>query len=152
VGFGIGITTLPQIVTEVAAVISEALEDSDLEVAVNAGMLFNPTTTAIDIYPDDPFIDEDTAAQGAAGGYRWIVRARTGLNDLDSGQEILLSLMDRSNSWAIDVALEDDPTLSGLAQDVFVSNASGFRPFRDLGGEGTMAGVVWNVLVIPALS
>lgn len=137
---------------EIASTIETALGSADFEVAVNAGMLFNPTTTAIDVYPDDPFRDEDTAAMGAGGGYRFIVRARTGLNDLDSGQEILLALMDDENDFSILRVLDDDLSLNGMAQDVFVDGPSGFRPFRDLGGEGTMAGVVWNLLVIPALS
>jgi hypothetical protein len=146
------LSTLSEIVTEIASTIETALGSADFEVAVNAGMLFNPSTTAIDVYPDDPFRDEETAAMGAAGGYRFVVRARTGLNDLDSGQTILLSLMDDENDYSILRVLDDDLSLAGMAQDVFIDGPSGFRPFRDPGGEGTMAGVVWNLLVIPALS
>lgn len=146
-------SSVADIVSEIAATIETALQSADFEIAVNAGMLFNPTTTAIDIYPDEPFRDDNTAAQGdIGGGYRFLVRARTGLNDLDSGQTILLALMDDENDYSIGNVLSDDPTLNGMAQDVFVDGPSGFRPFRDQGGEGNMAGVVWNLLVLAAHS
>lgn len=148
-------STLQEIVDELAATVQNVIDASEYEVAVNAGMLFNPTTTAIDIYPNDPFRDRATASVGGhGGGYRFVVRARTGLNDLDSGQSILLDLMDDFSDVCVTAALEDDPTLNGRAQDVVVADESpsGFRPFRDLGGEGTMAGVVWDVLVLAAHS
>lgn len=145
--------SLTDIVSELAANVQAAVDAGDYEIAVYPGMLFNPSTTAIDIYPDDPFRDEETAGMGdTSGGYQFVVRARTGLNDLDSGQTILLELMDDTTVLSLGHALGDDTTLNGQASDVYVSGPSGFRPFRDLGGEGTMAGVVWNVLVIAAQS
>jgi hypothetical protein len=144
---------IADIVAEVAANIQTAVDASDWEIAVYPGMLFNPSTTAVDIYPDDPFRDDETAGQGdVGGGYRFVVRARTGLNDLDSGQEILLAMMDDEHDLCLAHAIGDDRTLNGYAQDVFVENMTGFRPFRDLGGEGTMAGVQWQVLVLAASS
>jgi hypothetical protein len=147
------VSSLADIIGELAATIENVTDSSDYEIAVYPGMLFNPTTTAIDIYPDEPFRDEATAGMGDIdGGYRFVVRARTGLNDLDAGQSILLALMDDFDDICLAAAVSDDPTLNGMASDVFVSGPSGFRPFRDLGGEGTMAGVVWNVLVLAAQS
>ncbi len=144
---------LVDIVAQLAAQIETVTEASDHEIAVYPGMLFNPSTTAIDIYPNDPFRDTETGSMGRPdGGYRFIVRARTGLNDLDSGQEILLELMDDEDDLCLAHAIGDEPTLGGMAEDVFVSEPSGFRPYRDLGGEGTMAGVEWNVLVLAAQS
>ncbi len=145
---------ISDIVGELADTLEAALEaEADFEIAVNTGMYFNPTTTAIDIYPDDPFRDPLTAGHGDVnGGYRFVIRARTGLNDLDSGQEILMDLMDDEQPYSPAVALSVDPTLNGMAQDVFVDGPSGFLPFRDLGGEGTMAGVTWSVLVLAAHS
>lgn len=148
-------SALEDIVGELAATIENALSSADFEVAVVAGMYFNPSTTAIDVYPNDPFRDTETAAQGdPGGGYRFVVRARTGLNDLDSGQSILLALMDDENDYSIKVVLTDDPTLNGMAADVFVADESpsGFREYREPGGEGRMVGVVWDVLVIAARS
>jgi hypothetical protein len=144
---------LADIVTELAANVQAAVDQGDYEIVVYPGMLFNPSTTAIDIYPDEPFRDEETAGMGdVSGGYRFVVRARTGLNDLDSGQTILLELMDDETDLSLGHALGDDETLNGYATSVYVTGPSGFRPFRDLGGEGTMAGVIWNVLVLAAYS
>lgn len=141
------------IVSELAANVSAVTGPSDYEIAVYAGMLFNPSTTAIDIYPADPFRDEESAGMGTiSGAYQFVVRARTGLNDLDSGQMILLDLMDDDSEVCLAHALGDDTSLNGLASFVDVQPPSGFRPFRDLGGEGTMAGVVWQVSVLAAES
>ena len=153
VGYRLTLSTLRNIIDEMAAKIQDAVDMGDYEIDVYPGMLFNPSTTAIDIYPDDPFRHAESAGMGdVSGGYQFVVRARTGLNDLDSGQQILLALMDDEDDLSIGHALGDDPTLNGYAAAVFVQGPSGFLPFRDLGGEGTMAGVIWNVLVIAATS
>lgn len=132
--------------------ISSVTEASDYEIAVWPGMLFNPSTTAIDIYPNSPFRDVDSGGMGDSGGYRWIVRARTGLNDLDSGQLILIDLMDDDSDNCLKTALEDDQTLGGYATQVSVDEPSGFAPFRAPGEEGTMVGFTLEVLVMAAHS
>lgn len=132
--------------------IEAVTEASDYEISVWPGMLFNPSTTAIDIYPNDPFRDGDSASFGDSGGYRWIVRARTGLNDLDAGQQILLDLMDDDSDNCLKTALEDEPTLGGYAVGVFVDEPSGFAPFRAPGEDGTMVGFTLEVLVMAAHS
>ena len=132
--------------------IQAMVDASEYEIAVWPGMLFNPSTTAIDIYPNDPFRDADTASFSDSGGYRWIVRARTGLNDLDAGQQILLDLMDDDSDNCLKLALEDDETLGGYATQVSVDEPSGFAPFRAPGEDGTMVGFTLEVLVMAAHS
>ncbi len=141
------------IVDELVANLETMVAASDYEIAVVGGMLLNPSTTAIDIYPADPFRDRQYAGHGDVGGsYEFIVRARTGLNDLDSGQAILLDLMDDDSDVCVAHAVEDDATLNGYAQDVFVGDSTGFRPYRAPGEDGTMVGVEWPVTVLAAHS
>lgn len=144
---------IADILAEIVVNLEDMIDGSGYEVAVNNGMLFNPSTTAIDVYPNDPFRDPQYAGHGDIGGsYEFIVRARTGLNDLDSGQQILLDLMDDDSDVCVAHAIGDEPTLNGYAQDVYVSAVSGFRPYRGLGEDGTMVGVEWNVSVLAAHS
>lgn len=142
---------IADIVAELVANLETMVEASDYEIAVVGGMLLNPSTTAIDVYPNDPFRDRQYAAHGDVNGsYEFLVRARTGLNDLDSPQTILLDLMDDDSDNCVAHALGDDPTLNGYAQDVFVGDPSGFLPFVE--PEGTMVGVTWPVTVLAAHS
>ncbi len=142
---------ISDIVAEMVANLEAMVAASDYEIAVWPGMLFNPSTTALDVYPADPFRDPQYAAQGDVGGsYEFLVRARTGLNDLDSGQLILLDLMDDDSDVCVAHAIGDDPTLNGYAQDVFVGDPSGFQ--AHVTAEGTMVGVTWPVSVLAAHS
>lgn len=139
------------IVDEIVANLETMVSASNYEIAVAGEMLFNPSTTAIDVYPADPFRDPQYAAMGDVNGsYEFIVRARTGMNDLSSGQTILLDLMDDESDVCVAVAVGDDPTLNGYARDVFVGNPSGFQAF--VSPEGTLVGVTWPVTVIAAYS
>ncbi len=142
---------IADIVAEIVANLEAAIASSDYEISVWPGMQFNPATTAIDIYPADPFRDAQYAGQGDIGGsYEFVVRARTGLNDLDSGQAILLDLMDDDSDVCIAHAIGDDPTLNGYAHDVFIGDVSGFQ--AHVTPDGTMVGVTWPVSVLAAHS
>lgn len=146
-----GVCLISDIVDELVANLEAMVAASDYEIAVVGEMLFNPSTTAIDVYPADPFRDPQYAAQGDVdGSYEFIVRARTGLNDLSSGQAILLDLMDDDSDVCVAHAVGDDPTLNGYAQDVFVGDPSGFQ--AHVATEGTMVGVTWPVTVLAAHS
>lgn len=140
-------------VAEMVANLEAMVEASDYEIAVWPFMLFNPSTTAIDMFPAPEFRSEATAGQGdVSGAYEFIVRARTGLNDLESGQSILYDLLDDDSDVCVAHALGDDPTLNGWAADVFVGPPSGYQPFRDAGQAGWMVGVTWPVSVLAAQS
>lgn len=143
---------IADIVEQLASNLETMVEASDYEIAVSGGMLLNPSTTAIDIYPADPFRGEGAGMGDIGGSYDFVVRARTGLNDLDSGQMILLDLLDDESDVCVAHALGDEPTLGGFATDVFVGNPSGFRPYRAPGEDGTSIGVEWPVSVLAAYS
>ncbi len=143
---------ISDLVAQMVSQLEAVVESSDYEIDVWPGMVLNPSQgTMIDVYPDDPFRDAPTGGMGDVnGGYQFVVRARTGLNDLDSGQSILLDLMDDDSEVCVAHAIADDPTLGGWASDVFVGDPSGFRAFAS--AEGTLVGVQWPVLVLAAQS
>ncbi len=146
-----GLCLIANIVAEFVANLEAMVAASDYEIAVYPGYLFNPSTTAIDVFPAPEFRDPQYAAQGDVdGSYEFIVRARTGLNDLDSAQLILLDLMDDDSDVCVAHAIGDDTTLNGYAQDVFVHGPSGFEP--EITPEGTMVRVTWPVSVLAAHS
>lgn len=142
---------LNDIVSELVANLEAMISSSEYEVAVWPGILVNPSTTAIDIYPDTPFRGEGAGMSlDERGAYRFIVRARTGLNDSDAAQAILLDMLDDESDVCVAHAVEDDPTLNGYASDAFVSGSTGFVAYQ--APEGTLVGVEWSVEILAAYS
>lgn len=144
------------IVSEIAANLEAmfAAAEDEVEVAVWPLMLFNPSTTAIDIFPAPTFRSRDAAGMGdISGAYEFIVRARTGLNDLESGQWLLYAFLDDDSDLCVAHAVEDDPTLNGYSQDVYVGEPTGFEAERAPGHEDKfLVKVSWPVTVVPAHS
>lgn len=144
------------IVSEIAANLEAmvAAASDNVEVAVWPLMLFNPSTTAIDIFPAPTFRSEDARGMGEiSGAYEFVVRARTGLNDLESGQWLLYSFLDDDSDLCVAHAVGDDPTLNGYAQDVSVGPPSGFLLDRAVGHEDKwLVKVEWPVSVVAAHS
>ncbi len=139
-------------VVAIVAQLETIIAPSDYEISVWPGMVFNPSTTVIDVYPDDPWRGEGAGMGDIGGAYQFLVRARTGLNDLDSGQLILLDLMDDDSDVCVSHALGDDNTLNGLAAFIDVGDPSGFRPYLAPGETTTLVGVQWPVSVLAAHS
>jgi hypothetical protein len=116
-------------------------------------MNLEPDEPCIDIYPSDPF--EEVADRGfghSTGGLLFTVRARVGVVDYQSGQDILLEWMDYTNPFCVAALLEDDQTLGGKASSVDVGSPSGYISFVDLNGKIQRLGATWHVRVLPAHS
>lgn len=132
---------------EIVEAMHDALEPVVAEVEglqVYPFMNVNPTPPSIDIYPADPFQtgegfsrDERTSA--------FTVRARANVADLESGQRVLLQLLDTASPASVENAL----LMDGLGLDVTVGMAdgypTGFRSYADSPGE--LIGVEWRVEV-----
>lgn len=115
-----------------------------------SGLNITPNTPCIDIYPADPFADDDEAGFGDhVSGYTFAVRARVGTLDHDGAQDVLLDWMDGLSDTGVAALLEDDQTLSGLASSVRVTGPSGYRHFVDVGGSTAHLGCEWRVKVLP---
>lgn len=135
-----------QVRTSLAAV-------TDVAVQVEPRMVPNPSPPTVDIYPADPSVDQRHAGFGElTGGEMFTVRARVSTADNDSGQNLLLAMMDDEGPLSLLVALTDEPTLGGVASDVDVRSRSGYVLVPDPGGEGTLLGCLWDVEVIKARS
>lgn len=128
-----------------ADTIADVLGDS---IQVVPKFNLNPTTPiSIDIYPGDPFREQESAGFGEIDGlYAFTVRARVTDNDIDAAQEQLLNLMDDEHANCIAAALEADQTLGGRTSAVHVQGPTGFRGYED--NPGVMLGVQWRVRVI----
>ena len=113
---------------------------------VVAGLNLDPTPLSIDVYPAEPFNDDDSEGFGDPSyGFRYTVRARMHTADSIVSQQHIVDLMDADEGMA--VALEDDQSLNGLASSVKVEGPTGLRPYRGK-GESIMVGCEWTVLVL----
>lgn len=122
---------------------------TDVDVQVEPRMVMNPTTPSIDIYPSPEAREAGTAGfSDLAGAYLLTVRARVDPSDHDSAQDLLLAFMDDEDDLCIAAAIEDDPTLNGLASSVDVVSSTGFGVFAD----GAYLGCQWTVRIINATS
>jgi hypothetical protein len=147
------VATLAQVMDEIANQIRTALESSDVAVQVEPRGFLAPTPPCIDMYPGDPSDDQTDAAFGDTYGADIItIRARVSTADLYAGEDLLLALMDDEDPLSISATLEADPTLNGLAQSSHLRARTGYRDFRDLDGEGSLLGCLWQFVVIKARS
>jgi hypothetical protein len=113
---------------------------------------FNPTPPSIDIYPGDPFTENQAASFSDPGEAIFTVRCRATTADNDAGQDVLLAFMDGAGPLSVAAALEEDQTLGGLAGSVYVEGPSGYTIYPDSGGEGALLGCEFRVTVIRAFS
>jgi len=122
---------------------------TDIDIQVEPRMVMSPSPPSIDIYPAPDSRDTTSAGYGDLdGAYMLTVRARVDPSDHDAGQDVLLAFMDDEDDLCIAAAIEDDPTLNGLAASVDVVSTSGFGSFAD----GAYVGCQWTVRIINATS
>lgn len=147
-------STLAEILDEMAAAIRGVLDDvTDVDVQVEPRMVLNPSPPCVDMYPADPSTDETLAAFGEdVGGELITVRARVSTADHESGQDLLLALMDDEDPLSVIAALNDDVTLNGTCSDVVVQSRSGYALFPVASGDGILLGCLFNVVALKAKS
>lgn len=132
-----------------ANAIRDAIDGIDWDIQVEPWMVLNPTPITIDIFPSDPPEDPEIAGFGELeGGRMFTVRARTNTPDSEATRDVLLALMDIEDEHSVHVALTDDQTLNGLANQVLVTGGSGLSAFPSLDGVGAYLGVQWTVEVL----
>lgn len=106
----------------------------------------NPSPPCIDVYPADPF--QAPSSFGVGRAVFFTIRARVSQADPDSGQKILLDLLDPTSAASVEEAL----TADGLGLGVGVGfppdgTPTGLRTYDDtLGGE--FLGVEWRLEVL----
>ena len=123
-----------------------------IAIQVEPRMVSAPSPPTIDMYPGDVSRGVDAASFGVdehgKGEFLFTVRARVNENDADANQDLLLAFMDDVNPLSIAAALDDDPTLGGLAHDLDCIDPTGYvlYPF---GGE-TLLGFQFTCRVLRA--
>lgn len=109
-----------------------AAEITDLDIQVEPRIVFNPTPPTIDLQPNTPARDADSAGFGEVdGAFRFYVRLRVA-GDEEAQQELLFAAMDETDDMCVANALLDDPTLNGYAASVFVEAPTGFELAQDV--------------------
>jgi hypothetical protein len=110
----------------------------------------NPTPPSIDIYPGTPF----QAGSGYGGddlNVYFTIRARTTFADSVAGQQGLYQLLDAGGPESVRARLEEDQTLGGVVQSLWVVDdaVSGFTEYvEDSQTGGRLVGCEWRVMVI----
>lgn len=148
-------STWPGLMEAMASTLEAAYEGvqydgRDIGVQVYPRLVVNPSPPCIDIYPGDVPRETDTAGfsvSGIDGGVFFTVRARVSTADTDAGQELLIAFMDDADELSLAVALMEDQTLGGLANDVTVEQQTGFVEYPM--GEGSLLGCQWRAWVLP---
>lgn len=146
---------LIDILDELGAQIRTVMEETtDVDVQVEGRMVVSPTPPTIDVYPGDVSRFPESAGFGLLddrGGYQFTVRARVATGDSFAGQDLLLAFMDDTNALCIASALQDDPTLNGLASSVSAQDPTGYVIYPE-GDAGSLLGFQFTCVVLPAES
>lgn len=148
---------MPEIAQALADAVNGIASASDqlMELQAVPFMWVNPTPPAVDIFPADP--SQDNAAFRIADGPAnrqtfWTVRARVSTADDESGQQILLALMEPAGDTSIADAITYDSSVDAVTDAIDVQGPSGFRlyqsaaPVGDLEHQGVLLGVEWQIL------
>ncbi len=129
-------------VAEVMVAISSRLEDvlaGEIEgIQILPYLNANPTPPSVDVYPGDPF---QTGAGFGVGESQvfFTVRARVTTADSESGQRLLLRMLDPGDVASVEAALED---VASVVND----GVSGFREYlEDTQANGRLLGCEWRV-------
>src|SRR5262245_55837809 len=133
--------TNQEIIEGMAAALSPiAAAIPDLQ--IYPGWLPTPSPPSLEIFPADPF----QAPEGFSKSKTlfFTVRARASMNDTDSGQQILLQLLEPDGPTSVETALCWDG-LNGLVDSVAVAEGtpSGYREYTD-GDTGRLLGCEWT--------
>ena len=106
----------------------------------------NPTPPAVDLYPADPFQEPDSFGPVNRQAI-FVIRARVTDLDADSGQTLLLEMMDPDSAKSVLAALASDGTFGGTCQDSTVEGPSSWGEYPDESG-GTLMGCQWRLRTI----
>lgn len=115
---------------------------------VSAYELASPTPPAIHVglHPDG--IDYDRAMRRGMDGLMFRVVAMSGLTTDIGSQKKLDTLLAPSGATSVKAAIEGDPTLGGVIDNLAVRTASGYGVYKTEGARGPVLGCEWTVEII----
>lgn len=144
----VAVPTLGAVMGAIADQIDSELGQVVEGLQVDPLLVYNPTPPCVDVYPADPFL-EQTAFGTESREPTFVVRARVSTADQQSGQALLLDLLDPRGPASMVAVLEGDPTFDGtVGTSHVVDGPSGFIVYQDLGGGGALLGAEWRLRVI----
>lgn len=108
---------------------------------VSAYALGNPTPPSAEIVPAR--IEYDHAGSRGLDVYVVTVRVFVGLASDVGAQKQLDEFLDKDGTSSVKEAIESDPTLGGVVDDLSVKSSSGYRVF-EAGGRPVL-GAEWDV-------
>ena len=115
-----------------------------VDLQVSPYLLSNPTPPSADISPAGT--KYDLALKRGSDLWTLTVRVIVGTSIDQGSQKLLDKYMASSGSLSVKAAIEANPTLSGVCEDLIVRHVSGYRTY---GGEGkpSLLGAEWEVNV-----
>jgi len=138
--------SLETIMLAIASQLENELVAQITDLTVYAKRQFNPTPPCLDIYPGDPF-HEQTAYGHRNRELFFTIRARVSTADNESGQSVLLALLDADSPTSVLRALASDRTLQGWVDDSVVDIVSGYALHQDVGDQPSLLGATWRLKV-----
>jgi hypothetical protein len=97
---------------------------TDIDIQVEPYWIADPSPPTIDMYPGDVARGTEAQAFGTDGEFLFTVRVRVPANDPVENQATLNALMDDVDPLSVAAALEDEPTLGGLAMSLDIDAAT----------------------------
>lgn len=147
----VSVASLQQIVEALADQITAGVAAQDLggeALQVWPFLVINPTPPCVDIYPADPFSDQQAYGPTRERDAWFTVRARVTPADADASQQLLLQLMDWRSDTSVAAAMLTDPTLGGLVNDLLPTGPTGVILYTPIGNEGPLVGCEWRTRVL----
>jgi hypothetical protein len=147
----VSVATLEQIVQALADAITDGVAAQDLAgeaLQVWPFLILNPTPPCVDIYPADPFSEQQAYGPLKERDAWFTVRARVVPADFDASQQLLLQLMDWRSDTSVAAAILTDPTLGGIVEDVLPTGPTGIIVYTPIQNEGYLVGCEWRTRVL----
>lgn len=110
----------------------------------SAYVLAQPTPPAVEVMPGP--IDYDLAMGRGLDRRNFTVRAFVGLTGDIGAQKLLDKLLAKDGPQSIKAAIESDPTLGGVVDDLHVRRNTGYRVF--VKGSDQVLGSEWEIEVL----
>jgi hypothetical protein len=111
-------------------------------------LVLNPTPPCVDIYPADPFSEQNSYGPLDERDVWFTVRARVAPADVDASQQLLYQLMDSRADTSVMAAILADRTLGGRISDLSPAGPTGIIVYTPIQNEGYLVGCEWRTRVI----
>ncbi len=147
----VAVASLQEIVEALADQITDGVAAQDLAgeaLQVWPYLLLNPTPPCVDVYPADPFSEQNSMGPLHEREFWFTVRARVTPADVDAAQQLLYQLMDPRSDTSVAAAILSDPTLGGRVGDVLPDGPTGIIVYTPIGNEGYLVGCEWRTRIL----